>query len=663
VTDAPRWAKAAQAVAVAGVLAYAIQGLVPPLTDAVGSFFETWAYPILFLLPGGLCIARAATRSGERAAWSVLGAGLIAWAAGEVYWNVAIGDAVPPAFTPSDVLWLAFYPACLVGIGLLVRARVRNLHAGLTLDGVIAALGLAAVGAALVFGAVVGERSLYPEDFPMDVTTFFCDLLLLGATVAVLATTGWRPGRPLALVGAGVVLSALVDGFFLWQGATGSEIDSTVIAALWPAAATLVGVAAWQPPAPVRIARLEGWRSVAMPAAFAAAALVLLLLHVLVPINALALGLAVATLAMVIARMTLTVAQHMRLLAESRHEALTDALTGLGNRRRLMRDLECEVLTASQAEPSALVLFDLDGFKQYNDWHGHPAGDALLRRLGGRLERAVSELGRAYRLGGDEFCVIARGGELVARRARGLALEALSETSAGFEVGSSCGLVSIPSDATTAAGVLQLADERLYAQKARRSRYSMGRQATSALLQALQEREPELREHLHDVAELARSVGVDLGLAGDDLEELVRAAELHDIGKVAVPDSILQKAGPLNDIEWALMREHTIAGDRILSSAPALQGVARLVRSSHERYDGMGYPDRLMGEEIPLGARIVAVCDAFHAMTTDRPYRPAVSQEEALDELSRCAGRQFDPMVVTAFTRLVAGRLGVSLPA
>ena len=135
----------------------------------------------------------------------------------------------------------------------------------------------------------------------------------------------------------------------------------------------------------------------------------------------------------------------------------------------------------------------------------------------------------------------------------------------------------------------------------------------------------------------------------------MRAAELHDVGKVAVPDAILSKPGPLSEAEWGYMREHTIVGDRILSAAPALEGVAKLVRASHERFDGRGYPDQLRGEEIPLGARIVTVCDAFHAMTSDRPYRPALAVQDALDELHRCAGRQFDPAVVRAFSLIVSG--------
>ena len=135
---------------------------------------------------------------------------------------------------------------------------------------------------------------------------------------------------------------------------------------------------------------------------------------------------------------------------------------------------------------------------------------------------------------------------------------------------------------------------------------------------------------------------------------LVRAAELHDIGKVAVPDSILHKTGSLDELEWAFVREHTIVGDRILNAAPALVPVATLVRGSHEHFDGQGYPDGLAGEEIPLGSRIIAVCDAFHAMTSDRSYRAGMSIEDAVEELHRCAGQQFDPRVVDVFCDAVA---------
>jgi two-component system cell cycle response regulator len=644
----------------AGLLlaAYVAQALIPSAADHVGSFFETWVYPALTAIAAAFCIARALLRRLERAAWLVLGLGVLASAAGDVWWQVAGYDsrATIPSFTPADALWLAFYPACLVGICLLVRSRVRRLHPGLALDAAIGALGMTAVGAALVWGALVkGGVTDTGGDFPVDLANFFGDLVLIGVTAAAFTFTGWRPGRALGLLGTGLLLSAAVDGFFLWQGVTGFDVGGTAITALTPGALLLVGFAAWEPPARVSVARVEGWRTVAMPAVFAFAALAVIVVHAFAPRQPLALGLAAATLAAVIARMAVALADHVRLLAASRTEALTDALTGLGNRRALMLALDAEVEAATKADPRAVLLFDLDGFKQYNDWHGHPAGDALLRRLGDRLATAVAPSAAAYRLGGDEFCVLSIGDEFEARRVRGAAMAALSDVDGGFEVGSSCGFVMVPHDAATPTAVLQIADERLYAEKARRRRFTIGHQATSALVQALQEREPQLGQHLHDVAALVRLVSSALGVEGEELEQVVRAAELHDVGKVAVPDAILRKPGPLSEAEWGYMREHTIVGDRILSAAPALEGVAKIVRASHERYDGQGYPDQLGGEAIPLGARIVAVCDAFNAMTSKRPYRPALPVQEALDELHRCSGLQFDPAVVRAFALIVTG--------
>jgi HD-GYP domain-containing protein (c-di-GMP phosphodiesterase class II) len=174
------------------------------------------------------------------------------------------------------------------------------------------------------------------------------------------------------------------------------------------------------------------------------------------------------------------------------------------------------------------------------------------------------------------------------------------------------------------------------------------------LLSALTERNPELSGHLSMVGELAERTARHLGLVREDVETVRQAAELHDVGKVAIPEDILRKPGPLTEEEWGFVRRHTLAGERILSAAPALSQVARLVRASHERWDGAGYPDALAGEAIPLGARIVAVADAFDAMTSDRPYRRAISHREALAELRRCAGTQFDAAVVAAFCGVYA---------
>jgi diguanylate cyclase (GGDEF)-like protein/PAS domain S-box-containing protein len=345
------------------------------------------------------------------------------------------------------------------------------------------------------------------------------------------------------------------------------------------------------------------------------------------------------------------VTEQKRIEAQLHYHAYHDALTGLPNRRKLMKDLD-ERLASDTADPTLLVVFDLDGFKAYNDAYGHPAGDALLVRLGDRLRAAVSGRGDAYRMGGDEFCVLATlmadGPEALA--AAGVA--ALTEHGEGFDIGASHGTAVIPLEAATAADALGVADQRMYARKGRK-RTSAGRQATDALLKALAERNPNLGEHLDDVTGLCEAAGHELGLTEELMTPLLQAAALHDVGKVAIPDAILDKPGPLDETEWEFMRTHTLIGERILAEAPALADAAKIVRSSHERYDGTGYPDGLAGDAIPLAARIIAVCDSFDAMTSNRPYRTAMSFEGALSELHKNAGTQFDPKVVTAFVKAI----------
>ena len=193
----------------------------------------------------------------------------------------------------------------------------------------------------------------------------------------------------------------------------------------------------------------------------------------------------------------------------------------------------------------------------------------------------------------------------------------------------------------------------MYAQK-NAGRMSAGRQSKDVLLRALTERNPELGGHLSGVAELAERTARRLGLPIEEVERIRHAGELHDVGKVAIPDGILNKPSPLTTEEWAFVRRHTLIGERIVPSAPSLTSVARLVRSTHERWDGRGYPDELAADQIPLGSRIVAVADAFDAMISGRPYAPPRTPQEALDELRDCAGTQFDPAVVEAVRAVIA---------
>jgi diguanylate cyclase (GGDEF)-like protein len=261
--------------------------------------------------------------------------------------------------------------------------------------------------------------------------------------------------------------------------------------------------------------------------------------------------------------------------------------SGLPNRRSLVHDLEQCV--ATREEPRVLMLFDLDGFKAYDDGFGHPAGDALLARLGRKLGGAIKAEGSAYRMGGDEFCVLAAAGADGVERIEEIAKIALSEHGEGFSITASIGSVLLPIEADEPSEALGKADQRMYARKSS-GRASAARQSTDVL------------------------TGEKLGLP-------------------------------------------------IVGAASALTEAAKLVRWSHERFDGSGYPDGLTGTDIPLGARIIAVTDAFDAMVSGRPYRPQVTIEVALAELRRCSGTQFDADVVAAFEAVVAERRAVAVGA
>ncbi len=199
---------------------------------------------------------------------------------------------------------------------------------------------------------------------------------------------------------------------------------------------------------------------------------------------------------------------------------------------------------------------------------------------------------------------------------------------------------------------MQIADERLYRDK-RANRVTDSLQVRDALVQLIAEQRKELVASSINVADLAAATATTLGLSPDDVACTRIAAQLHDIGKTAVPEGILSKPGPLDSEEWDFMRRHTLIGERIVAAAPTLARIAPIVRASHERPDGNGYPDGLLIEAIPIGARIVAVVDAFSAMVSRRPYKPAMTIDAALGELRRCAGTQFDGEVVDAFSRVI----------
>jgi diguanylate cyclase (GGDEF)-like protein len=627
----------------AGLAAFAAVTLFAPQDGSLSAFFNVWVYDGLMVLACVIVGSHAYLVQRERAAWTVITVALGCWTFGEIWYSVFKPDTYP---SMTDAGFIAFYVLLYAGVVLLLRSRVRSIADTLWLDGLTAAFAAAAIGAAILVDLVLENTEGTTSTVVTNLAYPLGDVLLLSAVFGVFSLTGWRPGPRWLALGLGILATTTADAVYLFQSANGTYVEGTWVDILWPAAMLLVASSAWLPDRTREGLEVEGRPLLAVPAVCALVATGILVYDHFTRVNLLAIVLASLTLATVIARLAATFRENRRLFELTRAEATTDSLTGLANRRQLLADLERR-LKAEPVSPTLLMLFDLDGFKGYNDSFGHPAGDALLVRLGAKLATVPGKAGSVYRLGGDEFCLIATVGEGDAEPLIDRACEALSEKGEGFEIGSSFGAVLLPDEATDASSALQAADERLYAQKY--SRRGESERTMAALLAALSIRGPELEEKRGDVGTLAIDVGKMLGLRRDELEDLERAAQLHDLGKLAVPDEILHKPGPLDEREWAFVRQQTIVGERILRASPALRSVAGIVRSSHENWDGSGYPDGLVGDETPLAARIIRVCSAYVAMISERPYRPPLSDEEALNELMRLAGTEYDPTVVRVF--------------
>jgi two-component system cell cycle response regulator len=616
-----------------------------------------WVYYGVEWAGTALCLGRVLTRRSERGAWIAIAIGLALFSGGDLYWALVFGVNANSVPVPSvaDGFYLSAYPAWYVGIGLLLRSRVGRLPAGLWLDGLIAALAVAALGGTVVLGPVLSATHGRPLAVATNLAYPLGDLLLLGLIVGIIALSGWRRAGGWWLIAIGFALFAVVDSIYLVQSAENTYVSNGLLDVGWPAAIAVIALASWRTPARMSAVRLDGLAAFLVPTLAAMTCLALETADHFAAIPLIAHLLAVLCLLLAIGRLALTFAENIRMLRASRTEAVTDALTGLGNRRALELELHAR-LTEDPVRPFVVAFYDLDGFKGYNDAFGHQAGARAARRAPRRPPppAATPAHARVFRLGGDEFCVLADGpgGEAAAA----VAAQALQERGATFAVGCSYGLVHVPGEAASADAAMLLADTRMYEDKGGR-RPSAAAESQGVLLRALAERNRDLGQHNDDVAALAEMVACAVGLEGSLLEAVRRAAELHDVGKLAIPDAILNKTGPLDEDEWTFMRRHTIVGERIVASATSLRDVAPIVRSSHERWDGEGYPDRLAAEAIPLGARIVAVCDAYDAMVTTRPYRQGMSHETALTELRRCAGSQFDPAIVAAFEQVIeAGR-------
>src|SRR3954454_4775498 len=452
-----RWLLVAAGVCLAACLLRNLGVVTPVLPDVWDQAYHAAEY--LSVAVGGLRAWRA--QGTERAAWAVLALGMSGSAAGDVYYAVVLGgDPNPPYPSPADVGYLSIYPAAYAGLILLLGARSDRVPSALWLDGLICALASAAVGAAGVLGlaattddgfAAVATNLAYPLG----------DLTMLAFAIAVMVITGRSGGSTWRFIALAFAVWAVADAVFLNQVALGTYRELTPLDTCWPATYVLLAVAAGRPAERLDARRLRGGM-LAIPATFTLVALGLLVMDHYSRRHVVALWLATAAIAVAVLRFGLTFRENLRTLGASEVEASTDALTGLGNRRALLADLERLAADATPERPVLLTLFDLDGFKAYNDSFGHLAGDALLHRLGHNLAETLGAAGSAYRVGGDEFCLLS-----AAPEADGLpeiAAAALSESGERFEIRSSYGsswLTGVEDPSTA----LRLADQRMYANK------------------------------------------------------------------------------------------------------------------------------------------------------------------------------------------------------
>jgi diguanylate cyclase (GGDEF)-like protein len=582
-----------------------------------------------------------------------------------------------PTAVPSRVLALVT-PVVVAGVATVVAACIsyaRTPHS---------AADAAALGG-LFLGMVLAER------FPVPVEGVDAGGVTLGFVFAVAAIVlfGWQAGvivaaggptvthllghRPplrVAYNGSMFALSALAGGLAIQlipEHSVGSLIVRVALCAFlynWIVNLVLISaVLAVSSGKPFFKLIWDNAKQTTAPfALMSSAALMLVVLWQRSP--ALSMALVGPLLAIALyQRSTFAVLKAMRL-------ALTDPLTGLGNHRHFHERLQRELALADQEGRSlTLCLVDIDDFKQVNDRHGHPVGDRVLAQVAARLRQG----GESFRLGGDEFAVLlpdtnARSGVAVARSIVERVSAADLEQVGPMTV--SAGVATYPIQGAGRDELIRLADSALYWAKEDGKNRARGYEpalveikqlqqlaegtdraaryrAATRLAKAVDARDGFTGSHSDRVGELAARIARRLGVEETQIELTRVAASLHDLGKLAIPEEILRKPGTLNESERLVLQRHPQIGHRMLESL-GVEPIADWVLHHHERWDGDGYPDRLRGDEIPLGARIIFVADAYDAMTSERVYERSLSPSEALEELERCSGSQFDPAIVDA---------------
>ena len=645
-----------------------------------------------------------------RRAWSLIAVALLCYLFGDIAQLLYESTGSEPSPSLSDPLYLMFYPLFFAGLLSFPMAHSRHGGVRLLLDAATVAIGAGSVVWYIVLGPTATENtSGFLTGFVASCYPIGDFVLIVGLIHVLLRVEVRSAHHALRLLGAGIVLYVVADLIYGWLELHSTYTGGDDVNVLWMAATALFAfAAASQGRTSVTYPSVEtheapaieqGSRLAALP--YVAAMIVFALLiasqlgNAFFPTLSLTLA-ALSIAALVSARQIVSqrdlLAAHRQLSAahaELAGLATTDPITALANHRALASVIDGELARSERHGRNCTLLFlDIDHFKELNDACGHAAGDSALREFGELVNKTLRSMDTLGRWGGEEFVVVlpeidADHAMTIAERVRKTIAAHLFEIAGGIHLTASVGVATYPDDGSTRGGLLDAADRAMYTAKwlgrnqtfnasdpvvtsVKRSqggvsmpdeRVIMG--AVDALALLVDLRDKGTSEHSLHVAKLAQHMAIALDFAPEQARTVYIAAKLHDIGKIAVADAILKKAEPLTAEEWQAMRQHPTIGADVVARIGRLADVAPIIRSHQEHYDGSGYPEGLVGEQIPFAARIVAVADAFDAMVSDRPYRERMAVEDALDELHRCAGTQFDPRVVAA----LHGVLKLNLPA
>ncbi|MBG6134125.1 bifunctional diguanylate cyclase/phosphohydrolase [Longispora fulva] len=660
-------------------------------SPALGKFVAFGLYLVPIVIAVVLSwFAAARTEGRVRLAWRLMFVSNALWFAAELTWGLyaylAPKDAPVPSF--ADLGYLLSYatavPAVLVGLGFGVLGGARGLFDFLLVFAAVFAVGWElVVGPLLPSSLSAGLQALVAFFFPVISMSIFSSL------IAAVVAGRRRVPVSMILVGVAFGLSAASEAGYLYLSKFLHVIQpyagSGWLNLGWQAEAVLLCIAAL-----VAVRRSEGDQRLTpdrdmtiLPALVAFLTVVGLAVFDLVLVDELrAVTLAVSVLLMVglLLRQILAVRDRARLTRQLQTAADTDSLTGLYNRRFCAEMLHAEAgLSARRQTPLSLILIDLDHFKNVNDTYGHAAGDVVLVEAAHRLRRTLRASDLVSRYGGEEFlCVLPGTGEEAAVALAEHIRSALSRTPVTIpdvtdgvvltaSLGVSTGRTSRQGTPIDVDKLVNAADQAVYRAKAQgRDRVVGPGQPSRPDLDPLSEIPAELiwladqidarvgdHEHSAAVSRWSLRTAARVGLDQAVQHRTAAAARLHDVGKIGVDWTLLAKPTPLNAQEWEQIRRHPEEGARLVTHLADRQDLAPLIAAHHERYDGTGYPRGLAGANIPVEARVIAVCDAWATMRASRPYSPVLADIHARDELARGRGTQFDPVVVDAFLALL----------